>query len=175
MSSSVLSGLSDRMFLARFFPQSSAAFSEAQGLLDAIKAAFIRTLEAVPWMDAATKHTAVAKAQKMGVNIGGPAAAYAEAAGAAGPLRDVRADSLLRNVEASSRIKVARRLGTVGALVRGDAAEWSMGATTVVVHCGLCACMHMQSLSLLVSMHMHRCAHVHNVRASTQFMWACTR
>ena len=99
----------------------------------------------------------------------------AEAAGAAGPLRDVRADSLLRNVEASSRIKVARRLGTVGALVRGDAAEWSMGATTVVVHCGLCACMHMQSLSLLVSMHMHRCAHVHNVRASTQFMWACTR
>ena len=142
VSSSVLSGLSDRMFLARFFPQSSAAFSEAQGLLDEIKAAFIRTLDAVPWMDAATKRTALAKAQKMGVNIGGPAAAYAEGVGAAGPLRDVRADSLLRNVEASSRIKVARRLGGVGALVRGDAAEWSMGATTVVVSSGLCACMH---------------------------------
>ena len=84
----MLSGLSDRIFLARFFPQSAAAFSEAQGLLDAIKAAFIRTLEAVPWMDAATKHTAVAKAQKMGVNIGGPAAAYAEAAGAAAAIAE---------------------------------------------------------------------------------------
>ena len=65
-----LSALTDMAFVHRLFGNASRA--QGTALLDHIKAAFIQNLRDVTWMDAATHAEALAKAQRMRLNLGGP-------------------------------------------------------------------------------------------------------
>jgi hypothetical protein len=121
--------VSDAAFLQRFLPASSAHYAHAHDLLARIKRAFVDNLEAVKWMDAQTKAAAVAKAEAMRLNLGGPASAYAATPQAAMAV-DAGA-SLLDNAQASSRHKVALRLEAIGEPVVASSDEWAMSATTV--------------------------------------------
>ena len=65
-----LSALSDLAFIDRYF--NGRAQDDGWQLLDHMKQAFVHNLETVDWMDNATHANALAKAKKMGLNLGGP-------------------------------------------------------------------------------------------------------
>ena len=110
-----------RDYAARYFPASYKA--EAQAMVDNIKAAFGRRIDALDWMSAATKAKAKAKLVTLYVGIGYPDKwlDYSR-------LDIVRGDAL-GNAMRSEQFEYRRNLAKLGTAV--DRSEWCMTPQTV--------------------------------------------
>lgn len=110
-----------KLYVERYFPPSAKA--EIQGMVERIKTAFARRIEAIDWMAPATKQEALAKVHNIVVGVGypdtwksyaglqlSPAAAYA-------------------NRQAASRIAYRQQLAKIGKPL--DRGEWWMNAQLV--------------------------------------------
>ena len=110
-----------KLYVARYFPPAFKA--EAQTMVDNIKAAFARRIDALDWMSAATKAKAKAKLATLYVGIGYPDVWQSYEA-----LNVVRGDAL-GNFRRSEAFEYARNVALLGQPV--DKSTWCMTPQTV--------------------------------------------
>jgi endothelin-converting enzyme/putative endopeptidase len=110
-----------QIYVQRYFPP--AAKAQAEAMVANIVAAFRKRIEALPWMDPATKAEALAKLTTLYVGIGYPEtwrdySAY-----------EVKTDDVFGNVWRGSLLQYHREVARLGGAV--DRKEWSMTPQTV--------------------------------------------
>ena len=110
-----------RLYVARYFPPSAKA--EIQGMVDRIKAAFARRIEAIDWMAPATKQEALAKVHNIVVGVG-----YPDRWKSYTGLR-INPNQAYANRQAASRTGYAQQLAKIGKPL--DRGEWWMNAQLV--------------------------------------------
>ncbi|HEY4942310.1 MAG TPA: M13 family metallopeptidase [Rhizomicrobium sp.] len=110
-----------KLYVARYFPP--AYRIAAQTMVDNIKAAFARRIDALDWMSAATKAKAKAKLVSLYVGIG-----YPDVWLDYGALNVVRGDAL-GNFKRSEQFEYARNVALLGKVV--DDSTWCMTPQTV--------------------------------------------
>ena len=116
-----LGELLGKTYVDRYFPASSKA--QMEDLVENLKKAAARRIQANSWMEAATKQAALTKLGKMDVMVGYP-----------GKFRDfskltMRADDLYGNVKRSSAFEWAYQLDDLNQPV--DRRKWAMSPATV--------------------------------------------
>jgi len=110
-----------QIYAQRYFPPE--AKSEAQAMVANIIAAFRKRIDALSWMDPATKAEAQAKLSTLYVGIGYPETWHSYTA------YDVVAGDIFGNLWRGSLFEYHREVGRLGAAV--DRKEWSMTPQTV--------------------------------------------
>jgi putative endopeptidase len=110
-----------KLYVERYFPASAKA--EIQGMVDRIKAAFARRIEAIDWMAPATKQEALAKVHNIVVGVGYPDTWKSYAGLRISPVH------AYANRQAASRAAYAQQLGKIGKPL--DRGEWWMNAQLV--------------------------------------------
>ncbi|MEO5586393.1 MAG: M13 family metallopeptidase, partial [Novosphingobium sp.] len=110
-----------KLYTEKHFPASAKA--EIQVMVDQIKAAFARRIEAIDWMAPATKREALAKVHNIVVGVGYPDK-WQDYSG----LR-LQPDAAYANKQAASTLAYAQQLGKIGKPL--DRAEWWMNAQLV--------------------------------------------
>lgn len=110
-----------KLYVERYFPASAKA--EIQGMVDRIKAAFARRIEAIDWMAPATKQEALAKVHNIFVGVGYPDTWKSYAGLRISPVH------AYANRQAASRAAYAQQLGKIGKPL--DRGEWWMNAQLV--------------------------------------------
>ena len=110
-----------KLYVARYFPPAYKA--QLSGMVDDIKAAFARRIDALAWMSPATKAKAKAKLTTLYVGIGYPETWRDYAA-----LAIVRGDAF-GNQDRAERFEYARSLALIGTAV--DRSTWCMTPQTV--------------------------------------------
>jgi predicted metalloendopeptidase len=110
-----------KLYTDRFFPASSKA--AIQDMVDNIKAAFAKRIDALDWMAPETKQEAHAKVESMAVGIGYP-----------DHWRDYSSlepasDSAYANAQAAQRLNYSQQLAKIGKPL--DTGEWWMNAQLV--------------------------------------------
>ena len=110
-----------RLYVARYFPPSAKA--EIQGMVDRIKAAFARRIEAIDWMAPATKQEALAKVHNIVVGVGYPDRWKSYAGLTIVP------NQAYANRQAASRTAYTQQLAKIGKPL--DRGEWWMKAQLV--------------------------------------------
>ena len=110
-----------QLYAKRYFPP--AAKAEAQAMVANIVAAFRKRIEALAWMDPATKAEALAKLTTLYVGIGYPESWHDYSA------YEVKAEDIFGNVWRGDLFAYHRAVARLGAPV--DRKEWSMTPQTV--------------------------------------------
>jgi len=110
-----------QIYVQRYFPP--AAKAEAQAMVANIIAAFRKRIEALAWMDPATKAEALAKLNTLYVGVGYPETWHDTSA------YEVKADDIFGNVWRGSLFDYHREVARLGSAV--DRKEWSMTPQTV--------------------------------------------
>jgi predicted metalloendopeptidase len=110
-----------KLYTERFFPASSKA--AIQDMVDNIKAAFSKRIEALDWMAPETKKEAQAKVQSMTVGVGYPDT-WRDYSGLT-----LAADTAYANKQAAEKLRYSQQLAKVGKPL--DAGEWWMNAQLV--------------------------------------------
>jgi len=110
-----------QLYAKRYFPP--AAKAEAQAMVANIDAAFRKRIEALAWMDPATKAEALAKLTTLYVGIGYPESWHDYSA------YEVKAEDIFGNVWRGDLFAYRRAVARLGAPV--DRKEWSMTPQTV--------------------------------------------
>jgi putative endopeptidase len=110
-----------KIYAQRFFPPESKA--RAQAMVDNIKAAFRKRVDALTWMDPATKAEAQAKLNTLYVGIGYPET-WHEYEGL-----EIKADAIFGNLWRSNLFEYHRQVSRLGKPI--DRHEWSMTPQTV--------------------------------------------
>ncbi len=110
-----------KLYVEKYFPASAKA--EIQGMVDRIKEAFAKRIEAISWMAPETKQEALAKVKSIVVGIGYPDR-WKDYAGL-----KVAADSAYANKQAAAKANYAQQLGKIGKPL--DRGEWWMNAQLV--------------------------------------------
>ena len=110
-----------QLYAKRYFPP--AAKAEAQAMVANIVAAFRKRIEALAWMDPATKAEALAKLTTLYVGIGYPESWHDYSA------YEVKAEDIFGNVWRGDLFAYRRAVARLGAPV--DRKEWSMTPQTV--------------------------------------------
>ena len=110
-----------KLYVEKHFPASAKA--EIQAMVDRIKAAFARRIEAIAWMAPATKREALAKVHNIVVGVGYPDK-WKDYSGL-----KLAPDAAYANKQAASRLAYAQQLGKIGKPL--DRAEWWMNAQLV--------------------------------------------
>lgn len=110
-----------KLYVAKYFPPSAKA--EIQAMVDGIKQAFARRIEAIGWMAPATKQEALAKVRNIVVGVGYPDK-WKDYAGL-----KVSPDTAYANKQAASQLAYAQQLAKIGKPL--DRAEWWMNAQLV--------------------------------------------
>jgi len=110
-----------KLYTERFFPASSKA--AIQGMVDTIKTAFAKRIDALDWMAPATKDEAKAKVETMAVGIGYPDSwkDYASL--------KLAADTAYANNQAAEKLRYTQQLAKIGKPL--DKSEWWMNAQLV--------------------------------------------
>jgi endothelin-converting enzyme/putative endopeptidase len=117
----VLGDAVGQIYVQHYFPP--AAKAEAQAMVANIIAAFRKRVEALPWMDPATKAEALAKLTTLYVGIGYPESWRDYSA------YEVKADDIFGNVWRSSLFDFHHDVARLGSAV--DRKEWCMTPQTV--------------------------------------------
>ncbi len=110
-----------QIYAQRYFPPEAKA--QAQAMVANITAAFRKRIEALDWMDPATKAEAQAKLTTLYVGIGYPET-WQDYSGF-----EVKADDIFGNIWRSSLFEYRKRIARLGKPV--DRKEWSMTPQTV--------------------------------------------
>jgi putative endopeptidase len=110
-----------KLYVEKYFPASARA--EVQGMVDNIKAAFARRVEAIDWMAPATKQEALKKVRTIEVGVGYPDR-WKDYSGLT-----VHAGSAYANVQAAEKLRYRQQLDKVGKPL--DRREWWMNAQLV--------------------------------------------
>jgi putative endopeptidase len=110
-----------RTYVARFFPPASKAKMEQ--LVADLRVAMRRRIEALTWMEPATKAAALEKLASFGVKIGYPTRWQDYGA------LQVKADDLFGNWERVAAFEWARQVSRIGGPIDND--EWGMTPQTV--------------------------------------------
>jgi putative endopeptidase len=110
-----------KLYVEKYFPASNKA--EIEGMVDNIKAAFGRRIDALEWMAAATKEEAKAKAEGMEVGVG-----YPDTWTDYSSLK-LAADTAYANKQAAEAFNYRRELDKIGKPL--DRREWWMNAQLV--------------------------------------------
>lgn len=110
-----------KLYVEKYFPASAKA--EIQGMVDQIKAAFARRIEAIDWMAPATKQEALAKVHNIVVGVGYPDRWKSYAGLTISPTQ------AYANRQAASRVAYRQQLGKIGKPL--DRTEWWMNAQLV--------------------------------------------
>ena len=110
-----------KLYTDRFFPASNKA--QIEDMVDNIKAAFGRRIEALDWMAPETKEEAIAKAEGMEVGVGYPDTwtDYSEL--------ELAPDTAYANKQAAEQLYYERQLAKIGKPL--DRREWWMNAQLV--------------------------------------------
>jgi putative endopeptidase len=110
-----------KLYVAKFFPASAKA--QIQGMVEEIKAAFAKRIEAIAWMAPETKREALAKVRNIVVGVGYPDKwkSYDGLSVAAG--------TAYANKQAASKHAYAQQLAKIGKPM--DRGEWWMNAQLV--------------------------------------------
>jgi endothelin-converting enzyme/putative endopeptidase len=110
-----------QIYAQRYFPPEAKA--QAQAMVDNIKAAFFKRIEALTWMDPKTKAEAEAKLKTLYVGIGYPETWHDYSA------YEVKAGDIFGNVWRGGLFDYHREIGRLGSKI--DRHEWSMTPQTV--------------------------------------------
>lgn len=110
-----------QLYTERYFPASAKA--EIQGMVDNIKAAFVRRIDAIDWMAPETKKSAKEKVAGMVVGVG-----YPDKWTDYGDLT-VAADAAYANKQAAEKLRYGQQLAKIGEPL--DRGEWWMNAQLV--------------------------------------------
>jgi putative endopeptidase len=110
-----------KLYVEKYFPASARA--EVQGMVDNIKAAFARRVEAIDWMAPATKQEALKKVRTIEVGVGYPDR-WKDYSGLT-----VDAGSAYANVQAAEKLRYRQQLDKIGKPL--DRREWWMNAQLV--------------------------------------------
>ena len=110
-----------KLYVEKYFPASAKA--EIQAMVDEIKAAFARRIEAIDWMAPATKREALAKVHNIVVGVG-----YPDKWKSYSGLR-LQPDAAYANKQAASTLAYAQQLAKIGKPL--DRGEWWMNAQLV--------------------------------------------
>jgi putative endopeptidase len=110
-----------KLYAEKYFPASAKA--EIQSMVDQIKAAFGRRIEAIDWMAPVTKREALAKVHNIVVGVGYPDTWKVYAG-----LR-LQPDAAYADKQAASTLNYAQQLGKIGKPL--DRGEWWMNAQLV--------------------------------------------
>lgn len=110
-----------KLYAEKYFPASAKA--EIQSMVDQIKAAFARRIEAIGWMAPATKREALAKVHNIVVGVG-----YPDKWKVYSGLR-LQPEAAYANKQAASTLDYAQQLGKIGKPL--DRGEWWMNAQLV--------------------------------------------
>ena len=110
-----------KLYVEKYFPASAKA--QIQGMVDEIKAAFAKRIEALDWMAADTKKEALAKVRTMEVGVG-----YPDTWKDYSTLK-VTTDNAYANKMAASQLDYAQQLAKIGKPL--DKREWWMNAQLV--------------------------------------------
>lgn len=110
-----------KLYVEKYF--SASAKAEIQGMVEGIKAAFARRIEAIDWMTPATKQEALAKVHNIVVGVGYPDR-WKSYAGL-----HVSPTTAYANRQAASRTGYAQQLAKIGKPL--DRGEWWMNAQLV--------------------------------------------
>lgn len=117
----VLGDALGKLYVEKYFPASAKA--EIQGMVDRIKAAFARRIEAIDWMAPATKREALAKVHNIVVGVGYPDSWKSYAGLHISPAK------AYANRQAASRTAYRQQLSKIGKPL--DRGEWWMNAQLV--------------------------------------------
>src|SRR5690606_8753095 len=111
-----------KLYTERFFPASAKAQTEE--MVENIKAAFVRRIDALDWMAPATKEEAKAKAQGMEVGVGYPDTwtDYSDL--------ELSPGTAYANSQAAARLYYRQQLRKIGKPL--DRREWWMNAQLVI-------------------------------------------
>ncbi len=110
-----------QLYTAAYFPASAKA--EIQGMVDNIKAAFVRRIDALDWMAPATKDAAKEKVQGMVVGVGYPDR-WTDYSGL-----KLAPDAAYANRQAAEKLRYSQQLAKIGKPM--DRGEWWMNAQLV--------------------------------------------
>lgn len=110
-----------KLYAEKYFPASAKA--EILSMVDQIKAAFARRIEAIGWMAPATKREALAKVHNIVVGVG-----YPDKWKVYSGLR-LQSEAAYANKQAASTLDYAQQLGKIGKPL--DRGEWWMNAQLV--------------------------------------------
>ena len=110
-----------KLYVEKYFP--AAAKVEVQAMVDTIKAAFAKRVEALDWMALATKQEALAKVKTIQVGVGYPDQWTDYAALTVDPA------NAYANKQAASKVATAHQLAKIGKPL--DKREWWMNAQLV--------------------------------------------
>jgi endothelin-converting enzyme/putative endopeptidase len=110
-----------RLYVERYFPASARA--EVQAMVEAIKAAFVRRVEAIDWMAPTTKREAIEKVRTIEVGVGYPDRWKDYSALKVSPT------DAYANAQAALRLDYAQQLAKFGKPL--DRREWWMNAQLV--------------------------------------------
>jgi endothelin-converting enzyme/putative endopeptidase len=110
-----------RLYVEKYFPP--AARAEVQGMVDAIKAAFARRVEAIDWMAPATKREAIEKVRTIEVGVGYPDR-WLDYSGL-----QIAPTNAYGNRQAAAKLRYRQQLAKVGKPL--DRREWWMNAQLV--------------------------------------------
>ena len=116
--SGALPALSERLYIDRYFPPAAQATGEE--MLRFIKKEFVQRMAAVGWMDNATDHRALLKAQAMEMNLGGPKDRFTLDS-------PVDAGDYFGNAQRSARLHMLKGMYVLDRKV--ERSHWSLPAT----------------------------------------------